>query len=190
MTVQTFPTLAGLGFPVKRTPIHSTTPQVAWSGKDSRRSNWTYPKHRYELVFDLLRSDSNAEWQTLIGFFNKCHGSAAVFKFLDPDDNTATAQQIGIGDGVTTTFQLVRTLGGFVEPVFSPISPVVSGAGLYSVDASGLVTFSLPPSIGAAITWSGTFNWLCRFDSDELEFDKFMNQMWSVGKVSFTTVKP
>jgi hypothetical protein len=52
------------------------------------------------------------------------------------------------------------------------------------------VTFSLPPSIGAVLTWDGTFYWLCRFDADELTFEKFMNTMWSVGKLSFTTVKP
>jgi uncharacterized protein (TIGR02217 family) len=190
MTVQIFPTLPGLGFPARRTPAHSTTSQVAWSGKDSRRKNWTYPKHRYELTFDFLRSDSLAEWQTLVGFFNKVGGSATAFKFLDPDDNAATAQQIGVGNGVDTQFQLVRTLGGYVEPVFSPISPVVSGAGLYSVNAAGLVTFNLPPTIGAALTWTGFFYWLCRFDEDELTFEKFNSTMWTVGKASFTTVKP
>lgn len=196
MTTPTFPTLAGLGFPVTRTPVFSTTPQVAFSGKDSRRANWTYPKHRYELTFDLLRSDSNAEWQTLMGFFMKVKGSALPFFFFDVDDNTAASQQFGIGDGITTQYQLVRSLGGFVEPVYAPIgTPSVSGGGLFSV-SNGLVTFSIPPTNSSVLTWSGTFNWLCRFDADELGFEKFMKtldgtgSMWSVGKASFTTVKP
>lgn len=197
MTLQTFPTLAGLTFPVRRTPIWSTIHQEAVSGADAPLQLWTYPRWRYELQYDFLRSDANAELQSLAGFFNKVGGSASVFKFSDPDDGSVTTQGFGTGDGSTRAFGLVRTFGGFTEPVFAPIidsnfkvfdngSDVTSHV---TVGTAGLVTWDVAPTSGHALTWTGSFNWLCRFDDDSADFEKFMNQLFSLGSLRFTTVK-
>ena len=53
---------------------------------------------------------------------------------------------------------------------------------------TGLVVFNSPPAYGAALTWTGTFNWLCRFDDDSVEFNKFADQYWELQKLTFTSV--
>jgi uncharacterized protein (TIGR02217 family) len=120
-----FPTLAGLKFPVTRTPIWSNSIKVAASGKESRAGFWSSPRWKYKLSYDLLRSDANAEFQTLVGFFNARGGRFDDFLFNDPDDNTVTNQFVGNGNGVQTQFPLTRTLGGFVETITSPATVLI-----------------------------------------------------------------
>lgn len=173
--------------------------QEAVSGQDNPIPLWSYPRWAYQVGYSILRSDTvNLEWQALAAFYNQLYGSARVFQFADPDDGSVTDQSIGTGDGVTTAYPLVRTMTGagsttFVEPVFAPTITNVKIAGtptvLYTLGTRGLVTFNTPPTLGAALTWTGTFNWLCRFDEDNASFDKFMYQFWALKKITFTTIK-
>jgi hypothetical protein len=59
----------------------------------------------------------------------------------------------------------------------------------YTLGTQGLITFSTPPSGGSSVLWTGTFNWLCRFDDDSMDFSKFMNNLWEVKSLKFTTIK-
>jgi uncharacterized protein (TIGR02217 family) len=190
MTIPTFPTLAGIGYPVKRTPIWSTIKQQSISGLRTRLALWTYPSWAYDLPYSVLRADSTAEWQTLAGFYNQMRGPAGVFQFNDPNDDAVTAQPFGTGDGTTTVFQLVRTLGAFTEPVFNPISIAAFVAGVptsISPGSHGLVVFASPPASGAALTWTGTYSWVCRFDDDQVEFQNFAQNFWEAQSIKFTT---
>ena len=120
MTLPTFPALPGIGFP-KRSIIWSTTKQPSIGGQESRFAQWSYPKWRYEYPFDVLRNYAGlTEFDSLAGFYNSVNGPAQFFQFNDPKDNTIVNQPLANGDGVTTLFQLVRSKGGFVEPVFLP----------------------------------------------------------------------
>lgn len=200
MTTPVFPTLPGRGWDITRSIEWSTTVQTARSGKETRIGNWTYPVYHWELVYDLLRaSASYPEFQQLAAFFDTAGGQLGTFLYTDTDDNTATSQQIGIGDGTTTTFQLVRAFGGYVEPIFAPnaISSMTVGGvstGSYTVapfggTSPGLVTFSTPPAPGAAIVASFTFYFPCRFEADKLDFKSFAQAMYSADKVPFRSVK-
>ena len=196
MTPSVFPVLPGLSFPVTRTPIWSTLKQDSWSGKSNPIQLWSAPRRRFTLAFDVLRSTAGfAELQQLEGFFNAVGGSAGIFAFNDPDDGAVTGFGFGTGDGVTTTFQLSRPWGGFVEPVLYPLpgfTVYVNGAattGFGTGANPGQIVFSSAPSQGAALTWSGAYAWLCRFDADSFDMEKFMVGLWSVGSLAFTTVK-
>ncbi len=199
MTLPTFPSLKGVTFPAKRAPLWKTLHQETVSGQDNPIPLWSYPRWSYELAYDFLRSDNlNLEWQALAAFFNQVQGSALVFQFADPDDGSVTNQGFGTGDGTTTKFALVRSMSGaggysFVEPVFAPTITNIKIAGTptsaYTLGTQGLVTFTSPPASGAALTWTGTFNWLCRFDDDAADFEKFMNTFWRLQKIKFTTIK-
>lgn len=207
MTVAIFPALIGLAFPVKRSPIWLTDPQQAVSGKRTRLARWTYPQYKYEVSHKVLRSGvAQTEWQSLLAFYNLMNGSNGLFQYADPDDGVlGSDQRIGTGDGVSTTFQMVRAMSGalasFVEPVFAPTgSPVIKVGGVvvsnYTIgsDANGVpgnVIFNAAVDNGATIVWAkgGTFNWWCRFDDDTAEFDKFMSGFWQQQKLSFTTEK-
>ena len=50
------------------------------------------------------------ELRTLMGFFLQQQGAFQPFLYDDPSDDQASAQAIGIGDGGTAAFQLVRSM--------------------------------------------------------------------------------
>ena len=125
MTLPTFPTLATIGFP-KRSVIWSTVKQPSVGGQESRFALWSSPRWSYDIPIDLLRQTSGGtEFATLAGFYNALGGPAGTFQYADPNDGSVTQQVFGTGDGSTTAFQLVRSLGGFNEPVYLPITPAI-----------------------------------------------------------------
>jgi hypothetical protein len=133
MTYPSFPTLPGMEFPVKRSPLASSLRQKAISGRETFQPLWAAPLYKYELSFALLReAAAYAEWQLLLGFWNAVmFAPGGVFQFSDPNDNMASLQPIGTGDGTTTIFQLVRVLGDFAEPVLNPTpGPAAANAAL------------------------------------------------------------
>jgi len=201
MTVPTFPTnLRGRKYPTVRHILSKTLQEEAYSGDTTAFPAWSYPRYQYEVSFSVLRSTTvTSDWQTLEGFIKLVKFSAGcLFQFYFPDDSAVTDQAFGIGDGTTLAFQLCRTLGGFTEPVYavSAITNIkVAGStvssSFYSVDARGVLTFSAghAPTTGAAITWTGTYNWYCRFDEDDESLSRFAYTFWELGKITFTTVK-
>jgi uncharacterized protein (TIGR02217 family) len=195
MTVPVFPSLPGIAYPVKRTVQWSTVKGDALSGKRTRFALWTYPVYWYDLPFNFLRSDAlTLEWQTLEGFINGVQGAYGLFAYSDPNDNAVTNQQFGQGDGVTTTFQLVRSLGGFTIPVFLINgTPTISVAGVVTASASisayGVVTFASAPANGAALTWTGGYYMPCRFDDDTTDMSQFMRTIWELKSLKFSTEK-
>lgn len=198
MTIPTFPTFPGLTFPITRTPIWQTIKQQSVAGLTPRFAQWSYPRWRYEVSLEVLRTHSSyTELQSLVGFINSLAGAAGTFQYADPYDGAATDQNFGTGTGTATAFQLVRTLGGFTEPVYAPTAtPTIKVGGVtkatpgdYSIGSTGIVTFTSAPANGAALTWTGSFAWLCQLDEDETDLTQFDAYRWSADSLKFTTVK-
>lgn len=199
MALAVFPTLTqSVGFPVKRMPEWDTVKADALSGKRTRTSNRSYPIYRYELVFKVLRTAAAyLEWQTLQGFINQQLGGAGLWLYDDVNDDTAAAQTFGTGDGASTAFQLVRTLGGFGEPVFSPnvitdikVNGVTKTLGVdYTVGSYGVITFATAPAGGAVLSWDGTYYWACRFDDDQFAFEGSYSGIMNLKSLKFSTEK-
>jgi hypothetical protein len=189
--------LPGRTWPQSRTVLAppvviKTTP----SRREFRARDSTVPLYLYSLPFSFLRIEAaRPDWQTLMGFYNRVGGTFDDWLFDDRDDNTATAQLFGVGDGVTVTFQLARTLGGFLEPIYGLNGvPAITkdGVGITPLNISplGAVTFAAAPSVGALLRWTGAFYWRCRFTNDSLEFAKSSASFYECKKVEFMTVKP
>lgn len=123
MTFPAFPKLPGLEFPVTRAPKAKTLNQVAISGRQTDQPLWNAPLYDYEVSFSLLRSiQAYREWQLLEDFWKTVKFIPPCrFTFDDPNDDSVTAQPTGTGDGTTQSFQLVRTLYSFTEPVLVPV---------------------------------------------------------------------
>jgi uncharacterized protein (TIGR02217 family) len=196
--------LPGLALPVIRTPIWATLSQQSLAGVDVPNEPWTYGRYRWSVHFEFLRQGAAfGELQNLMGFFNRMAGRFGVFQYDDPQDNTApTDQPFATGDSTTVAFQLVRTRGSFIEPVFAvntitniKVATVIQGSSTYSVSNKGVVTFTTPPANGSGITWNGTFLWFCRFDKDEVDHEQFTvssgagGPIWSVSALQWTSVK-
>jgi uncharacterized protein (TIGR02217 family) len=193
-----FPVLPGLEWDVKKKPIFSTIIQKTASGKEIRSALQSYPRWEFNLSFSILRTSTGfSEMQTLAGFFEQMLGQASAFNYSDPSDNSVTAQLFGTGDGTTTGFQLLRTMGSFSEPIQNLNgNPSIYINGVlktlttdYTINSTGFVTFVTAPALAASITWTGNFYYLCRFMEDVLEFNQFMYQLWELKKLSFISIK-
>ena len=194
-----YPTLAGVMFDSTRTPVFKTDIKTTPSGREFRGAQMTYPLYKYSLTYEFLRDMAAFnEFRTLISFYTARQGCFDSFLYQDPDDNAVTAQAFGIGDNVTTTFQLVRTLGATVEPVYdlngSPqiyINGALQTLGTnYSINSTGGVTLTAPAGGGAVLSWTGSYYWRVRFLTDEQTFSKMFQSMWETKQVQFITVKP
>ena len=206
MSTSIFPTLAGLGWSVTRREMWKTRTQEAISGKETRIADWSYPRHQWTLGFDFLRQGalsgaSYAEFAQLAGFFDLRQGSFDSFLYADADDNAVTGHGLGTGDGTSTSFQLLRGFGGFVEPILAPnvvsavyLGGVAQSPSSYTVNgwgtsAPGTLVFTAAPASGAVITADFSFSFPCRFAADQMDFEKFMASLYAAKKVSFVSLK-
>lgn len=213
MSNELFPSLPGLNWNQAKTPIFSTLVQTAVSGRESRFSLYVYPLWQFDLSYQLLRDDSSHnELKSLMGFYLLRRGAEEDFIYIDPSDNYVLNGLIGVGDGNNTSFQMIRSYGGFIEPVYDiqqsnnsvPISIKVNGNNQannsYSIDylRSGLLTFNTAP-IGV-ITGDFAYYYRVRFleygrdrrspGGGDQGFSQFMRNLWEARTVSFATVRP
>lgn len=199
MTFPTLPQTPSMIFPVKRSPEVQGIDLQAWSGRRAWLPSWPWPIYHYDIGFSALHADNVGaralEFQTLLGFWNVVMTTPGrYFQFNDPDDNAVTDQGIGIGDGVQTVFQLVRALGGFIEPVRVPTITNVkvngSPTSAYTLSAGGVITFFSAPPSTQPVTWTGTYNWLCQFDQTTVDFSNFSYQLYALDSLTFQTANP
>lgn len=135
----------------------------------------------------------------LAGFFNSMKGGFDSFLYQDDHDFSVTDQSLGLGNGTDSSFQLVRSYGGFVEPIFAPnvltdakINGVAQGGVTLSSWGSttpGRITFTSPPSNGATITATFTYRFPVTFAKDDMTFELFMKDMYSGKKVQLRGIK-
>ena len=202
-----FPSLPGLGWSVVKSPRFATRIQRAVNGRESRALDQPNPIWSWTLTYPLLRDRSDArapsgaaigydELRTLAGFFLQQQGALQPFLFDDPTDNAVTAQPLGVGDSSRTGFQLLRTMGGFAEPVTAPntvsaiyFDGILQPAADYTVDAAtGLVTFAAPPPAGQIVAADFTYYFRVRFSDDTAEFENFMIQLWQARQIKLQSV--
>jgi hypothetical protein len=146
--------LIGLAWPVLREPMFDTIVNRSASGMESRIALYSSSLSKWTLPFNYLSQDvgsvmpwSAADLKTLMGFNNQRFGMWDSFLFDDPTDdvniggpayNTNTFAPGG--DGTTTTFQLQRSYGGSIDPVYNINS---GGVNSLSLTAGGsLYTFA------------------------------------------------
>ena len=196
-----FPALPGQKFP-KRTPIWKGTRLiVAASGREVRGQNWAAPLQSFELSYDALCSDASNpgaganSLQQIIELFDLCGGQYGTFIYNDPIDNAVSNQFIGIGTGALTTFTFQRSLRTYTAPVgwvtglsAVYVNGVVQTTGVYISEPNTLV-FASAPASGAVISADFTFAYVCRFDSDELEFEQFASGLHSAASIKFRSVR-
>lgn len=188
MSNAVFPDLVGMDWPVELIPRFSTKVAEAISLKEQRARYSAYPVYTIGLVYSVMEK---ADFLQLAGFFLARSGRFDSFLFNNVDDNSVIDQSIGIGNGTTTQFQLLRALGGYIEPVMNVNgTAVIKKNGTtqvlgthYTLSAKGLVTFVTAPANGDLITWSGAYYWRCRFKDDTTKLEKFMAHLWQNKKI-------
>jgi len=193
-----FPALPGVTWDVKKTPNFSTLIQTAVSGREVRSALMTYPIYLWTLIYDYLPQAT--DFATLIGFFLNRQGSFDSFLYIDPSDRIVAGQGLGTGNGSQTVFPLLRSLGGFVQPVEDGAASAVYKAGVlqsgatWSITSSAIgfhdqLTFTTAPGAGAIVTIDFTYSFRVRFDADLAEFNNFSNQLWEMQTIALRGVK-
>lgn len=197
MSQAVFPSLPGLAWSTFKRPTFSTRISARQSGREVRAANYIYPLYEFELSYEVLRADTVlVELQQLMGFFLARQGQFDTFLFMDPTDNLVTSQVVGVGDGVTKVFPLIRDLGGWVEPIGQAANtPTVTVAGTtatgWTITQPNLLTFASAPALGASVAVQNLeFYFVCRFMDDVQEYENFMNQLWLMKSCKFRSVKP
>ena len=171
------------GGPERRTEIVTLV-----NGFEERNSPWAHSRRRYDAGAGMRSLD---DFAALIAFFEARRGQLHGFRWKDWADYktclpshsvSALDQEIGVGDGLTTVFQLRKTYtsGGsaytrdLVKPVAGSVKVAVAGvvqtlpAGFTVEEARGIVTLNLPPALGAVVTAGCEFDVPVRFDTDRI----------------------
>ncbi len=171
------------------------------SGREVRSPLYAATLYEFELTFDALGSGASngglgaASLQQLLGFVLACQGQLTPFLYVDPTDNAVSRQPIATGDGVTTSFSVVRTLGGTTETVSwatSLANVTVGGATTtgWSLAAPNTLAFAAAPAAGAAVVADVGYAFLCRFLDDQQDFENVMAGLWQVQSLKFRSVRP
>ena len=204
-----FPTgisLGASGGPERRTEI-----VVLGSGAEERNSRWADSKRSYNAGYGIKSVD---DLHAVIAFFEERRGRLHGFRWKDWSDYKSCAptatpqasdQQIGIGNGVTASFQLIKTYGSSFAPWTRTITQPVAGTVLVAVGgvaqdpedfavntSTGVITFAGGhiPGSGAAITAGFEFDVPVRFDTDQLEINLGQIEAGSIPHIPIVEIRP
>jgi uncharacterized protein (TIGR02217 family) len=164
----------------------STNVVTTLSGHERRNSSWSDARLRYD-VGPGVRSET--ELGVLLDFFRARRGAAIGFRFTDPfdfssNDMVGTAglldQQIGIGDGLRTSFPLVKNYGvsdqvrRITHPKPGSVVVAINGVAAtgWSVAGKGIISFETAPAAGSIVTAGYLFDVPVRFAEDRLEISR------------------
>ncbi|MEO6983330.1 MAG: DUF2460 domain-containing protein [Edaphobacter sp.] len=162
---------------IKKSPVFNTVRHKGSAGINSGITLKPYPTWAFRFSLENIvghEQDAASTVAQFMGTFMATAGGANLFLFADPQDNTVTHAQFGLGDGVTTAFQLSRNIYGYpdiVQNVDGTPTIYVSGSvtAPASISNTGVVTFSSAPALGEVLTWTGSFRYLCRFSEDTID---------------------
>ena len=175
-------------------PRYATDVVTTEGGWEFRNERWEYPLFEFDFSLapgDQFTPDNDIDPNQALGEFvdlwHAAGGRANTFLFRHWADYRAREQEIGIGDGTTTQFQLYRNyVAGAVTRQRKITRPVLGSVVLYSegvavagsVDVStGIVTYTSAPIDSALLTADFDFDLPVRFANDELEIVALMTDL-------------
>ena len=185
---------------LKKSPNFNTVRQKGPAGVNAAIALKPYPTWDFEFSLDHITGHEQTAASVvaqMLGTFMATAGGANLFLFTDPQDNTVTHAQFGVGDGASKSFQLSRNIYGAVDIIqnLNGTPTIYVGGTLTapaSISATGVITFTNAPASGAVLTWSGSFYYLCRFSEDTLDSTRSFTinsgiDQWLVQGVKFSS---
>lgn len=199
MFIDQYPPDSIMKFGFVSSPRFSTAITAVASGAERRNRNWAHPLHTFAAPEAV---ECHEHLVALHNMWMVTAGPLHTFPFRDPLDFAsrdlqapgvtpqifATDQVLGIGDGSTTEFQLVRRYAFGLESYDRAIHHPVVDSVLVAIDATppedipafnggpyawtvdretGVVTFDHPPLAGQVITAGFLFDVEVRFEGDD-----------------------
>ncbi|NPD15371.1 DUF2460 domain-containing protein [Xinfangfangia sp. D13-10-4-6] len=193
-----------VGGPERRTEIVALA-----NGFEERNTPWAHSRRHYDAGVGLRSLD---DLEALIAFFEARRGQLHGFRWKDWSDYRSCLpsrlispldQVIGVGDGTTTGFGLVKTyvsgLESYARPIAKPVAgsvqvalsddPKVEGIEFAVNPASGQVVFAVPPPKGTRITAGFEFDVPVRFDADRIQISVASFQAGDVPNVPVVEIR-
>lgn len=175
------------------------------SGIEARNARWSGARRRWDVGGVALAA---ADAAALAAFFEARGGRLRGFRLRDVldwkscgfgEDVSDIDQEIGVGDGAETSFQLVKAYanGGvswsrtICKPVAGSVVVAVDGVATsaFSLDVvTGVVTLDAAPGVGEAVTAGFTFDVPVRFDVERLELSAEGAGLMRVGSLGLVEV--
>jgi len=158
-------------------PRFSTSVVTLGRGAEQRNADWPQQRLKFDVSYGIQDED---DYHIVRDFFYARLGKARGFLFKDWSDYYVKNQLIGIGDGSTTKFQLIKHYVSVVTYVRKIIAPVASTLKVYvngvqtavSLNATtGEITFGTAPDPSTTITADFEFDVPVRFDTDEFPIE-------------------
>jgi len=204
-----FPNLKTVGWSVHKKPIFNSLVSTHVSGREVISPQQAFALYEFELTYEVLREQTQnqsiyhpnspfTELQQLWGLYTACNGQFGLFYFTDPSDSSRAAEQLGIGGNSVTTFTATRKVGtiGTTEPVggINQLQAVYFNgsqqpSSTYSFSGNQITFTVAAPGPGVVITIDFTYFFLCRFLEDNLDFEQFMYNLWTLKSLKFRSVK-
>jgi uncharacterized protein (TIGR02217 family) len=190
------------GGPEQRTQIVELA-----SGDEERNASWANSRRRYDVAYGILRADDLA---AVVAFFEARYGRLHGFRFRDWGDHKSCLpsgtpspldQPLGTGDGIRTTFRLLKRYASgpqswtraITKPVAGTVRVALGGAEQasgWSVDpTTGLVTFGSAPGAGVPVTAGFEFDTPARFDTDTLDVTLDLERLGSIASIPLLEIR-
>lgn len=191
-----------IGGPMRNTQIFTNK-----SGREER--NLIHKNSRRKWLIASSNMQIN-DLQEIISFFEGRNGRAYSFRFRDPIDNKSCPmldvispfdQEIGIGDGVKTDFQLVKIYGDFENkfirkiqlPIFGSVQIAINNQIItdenYDINyETGIIIFNAAPPLNSLISAGFGFDCKVRFDIDFLELNLETNKSGRINDIELIEV--
>jgi len=198
--------LKSAGGPERKTEI-----VALGSGREERNARWAHSRRRYDAGYGVKSLDALSQ---VVAFFEERRGRLHGFRWRDRLDHSSASpgmtvtpldQVLGIGDGVRTTFPLLKLYGAAHAPYQRPIAKPVAGSVRVAIDeveqtegvaftidaAAGAVTFLSGhiPGTGIPVQAGFLFDVPVRFDTDYLEVDLSAFAAGSVPRVPVVEIR-
>lgn len=156
----------------------NTTIIKAKNGYEQRNINWNSNKMKFNIINGIK---TKAELDELITFFRNVKGAGYGFRFKDVTDYKAENQYIGVGNGETKEFQLIKAYRvsdniiyyrKITKPVISTVRVFINDIESkdFNIDlTTGLITLNTIPEVNASIKANFDFDVPVRFENDIME---------------------
>ena len=190
------------GGPERRTQIVEMA-----GGDEERNGSWADSRRRYDASYGVRKADDLA---AVTAFFEARRGRLYGFRWKDWADYksglpsaspAAIDQPIGTGNGMATSFQLVKlyTSGAqswtrtITKPVAGTVALALNGVaqitGWTVNTTTGVFTFAAAPAPGIAITAGFEFDVPVRFDTDTLDVTLDFERLGSITSIPLIEVR-
>jgi len=190
------------GGPERRTQIVELA-----SGNEERNASWANSRRRYDVAYGIRRADDLA---AVVAFFEARNGRLYGFRYKDWADYksslpsqpvTPTDQLIGTGDGIVTSFAVLKHYTSGAQAWTRTIAKPVAGSLRLALDGveqmsgwgvdttTGVVSLNTAPGAGMVITAGFEFDVPVRFDTDTLDVTLDIERLGSITSIPLLEIR-